>query len=55
MFTKAVVHEESVLSVLMTIPAVDYQGGSLTIYNWYRHKDRGDRFLMYNNLGNIEY
>ena len=27
-------------------------GGSLTIYNWYRHKDRQDRFLMYNNLGN---
>ena len=24
--------------------------GSLTVYNWYRHKDR---FLMYNNLGNI--
>ena len=22
---------------------------------WYRHKDRGDRFLMYNKLGNIEY
>ena len=25
-----------------------------TVYNWYRHKDREDRFLMYNNLGNIE-
>ena len=24
-------------------------------YSWYRHKDREDRFLMYNNLGNIEY
>ena len=24
-------------------------------YNWYRHKDREDRFLMYNNLGNTEY
>ena len=22
-------------------------------YTWYRHKDREDRFLMYNNLGNI--
>ena len=21
------------------------------VYNWYRHKDRPDRFLMYNNLG----
>ena len=29
-------------------------GGSLTVYNWYRHKNREDRFLMYNNLGNIE-
>ena len=25
------------------------------VYSWYRHKDRQDRFLMYNNLGNIEY
>ena len=25
------------------------------VYIWYRHKDRQDRFLMYNNLGNIEY
>ena len=24
-------------------------------YNWYRHKDREDRFLMYNKLGNINY
>ena len=23
-------------------------------YTWYRHKDREDRFLMYNNLGKIE-
>ena len=21
------------------------------VYNWYRHKDREDRFLVYNNLG----
>ena len=21
------------------------------VYNWYRHKDRTDRFLVYNNLG----
>ena len=28
---------------------------SLTVYNWYRHVDREDRFLMYNNLGNINY
>ena len=25
------------------------------VNSWYRHKDRQDRFLMYNNLGNIEY
>ena len=25
------------------------------VYNWYRHKDREDRFLMYNSLGNVEY
>ena len=25
------------------------------VYNWYRHKDREDRFLMYNSLGNNEY
>ena len=24
-------------------------------YNWYRHKDREDRFLMYNRLGDTEY
>ena len=24
-------------------------------YNWYRHNDREDRFLMHNNLGNIAY
>ena len=29
-------------------------GGSLTIYNWYRHKNRKDRFLMYNINGKIE-
>ena len=29
--------------------------GSLTVYNWYRHVDREDRFLMYNNLGNSEF
>ena len=23
-------------------------------YNWYRHKDRDDRFLMYNSIGNTE-
>ena len=23
-------------------------------YNWYQHKDREDRFLLYNNLGNTE-
>ena len=23
-------------------------------YNWYRHKDREDRFLMYNSIGNTE-
>ena len=23
-------------------------------YTWYRHKDREDRFLMYNNLGNCK-
>ena len=28
--------------------------GSGAVYNWYRHKDREDRFLMYNNLGNSE-
>ena len=29
--------------------------GRDVVYNWYRHKDREDRFLMYNNLGNIDY
>ena len=24
------------------------------VYNWYRHKDREDRFLMYNNIGKTE-
>ena len=24
------------------------------VYNWYRHKDRKDRFLMYHIQGNIE-
>ena len=24
-------------------------------YSWYRHKDREDRFLIYNNQGNIRY
>ena len=28
---------------------------SLTVNNWYRYVDREDRFLMYNNLGNINY
>ena len=23
-------------------------------YNWYRHVDKEDRFLMYNNLGNMK-
>ena len=26
-----------------------------TVYNWYRHKDREDRFLIYDNLGIIKY
>ena len=29
--------------------------GRDVVYNWYRHKNREDRFLMYNSLGNIEY
>ena len=33
----------------------EIQGTTLIVYSWYRHKDRQDRFLMYNNLGNIEY
>ena len=24
------------------------------VYNWYQHKDREDRFLLYNNQGNID-
>ena len=28
--------------------------GFLTVLYWYRHKDREDRFLMYNNIGNID-
>ena len=32
----------------------EIEGGDV-VYNWYRHKDREDRFLMFNNLGNIEY
>ena len=34
--------------------AGEIEGGDV-VYNWYRHKDREDRFLMYNSLGNIEY
>ena len=31
----------------------EYQlAGEIKGNNWYRHKDREDRFLMYNNLGN---
>ena len=38
----------------------DYMGeyqlaGEIKGYSWYRHKDREDRFLMYNNLGKIEF
>ena len=25
------------------------------VYNWYRHKDREDRFLIYNNLGYFKF
>ena len=33
----------------------EYQlAGEIKGYNWYRHKDREDRFLMYNNLGKIK-
>ena len=32
----------------------EYQlAGEIKGYNWYRHKDRQDRFLKYNNQGNI--
>ena len=27
----------------------------LTVHNWYRHMDRQNRFLVYNNLGNIKH
>ena len=34
----------------------EYQlAGQIRGFNWYRHKDREDRFLMYNNLGKIEF
>ena len=35
----------------------EYQlaGEDISGYNWYQHKDREDRFLMYNKQGNIEY
>ena len=34
----------------------EYQlAGEIKGYNWYRHKDREDRFLTYSNLGIIEY
>ena len=29
--------------------------GSLTVNHWYRHMDRDDRFLIYNNLGDFKY
>ena len=29
--------------------------GEIWGYNWYQHKERDDRFLMYNSLGNTEY
>ena len=29
--------------------------GSLTVYNFYQHVNRSDRFIMYNTLGNIQY
>ena len=29
--------------------------GSLTVFHWYRHRDRVDRFLMYNKFGNLKY
>ena len=32
----------------------EYQlAGQIRGYNWYRHKDREDRFLIYNNLGKL--
>ena len=35
----------------------EYQlaGEDISGYTWYQHKDREDRFLMYNKKGNIEY
>ena len=30
----------------------EIEGGDV-VYNWYRHKDREDRFLMYNKQGKI--
>ena len=27
---------------------------SLAVYNWYRHEDKKDSFLMYNNIGNFK-
>ena len=35
----------------------EYQlaGEDISGYTWYQHKDREDRFLMYNKQGNIEY
>ena len=29
--------------------------GSLTVYNFYQHVNRSDRFIMFNTLGNIQY
>ena len=29
--------------------------GSLTVFHWYRHRDRVDRFLMCNKFGNLKY
>ena len=32
----------------------EYQlAGQIRGFNWYRHKDREDRFLIYNNLGKL--
>ena len=28
--------------------------GSLTVYNFYQHVNRSDRFIMYSSLGNIQ-
>ena len=33
----------------------DERQGSGVVNDLYRHKDRKDRFIMYNNFGNIEY